>query len=56
VRVVARRGLGAIRVEGDFVQSDERYTTPGFDEVADDARIELTIQGGLGSISVRQLR
>lgn len=55
-QLVVRRGLGAVNVQGNFEVADERYTTPGFASAPADERVELTVQGGVGAISVRQFR
>jgi hypothetical protein len=47
-------GIGSVNVNGDFVRSGERYQTPGFDQARD--RVEMTVDGGIGAITVEQIR
>jgi hypothetical protein len=51
-RIKASAGLGQVRVLGTFERQGELYVSPGYAEA--DARVELTISGGVGSITVTQ--
>lgn len=47
-------GVGAVEVNGDFVRSGDRYQTPGFDGARE--RVELSVDGGVGAITIEQIR
>jgi hypothetical protein len=51
-----RSGLGRVNVGGTFSRDDDVYTTPGYGSAAPDERIELTVRGGVGAVSVQRVR
>ncbi len=55
-RVTVRSGLGRVDVGGTFARDDDVYTTPGYASAAPDERIELTVRGGVGAVTVRRVR
>ena len=55
-RVTVRSGLGRVNVAGTFARDDDVYTTPGYASAASDERIELTVRGGVGAVTVRRVR
>jgi len=55
-RVTLRTGLGRASVSGGFDRVDDVATTPGFAAAAPDARIEVSVQGGVGAITVQRVR
>jgi hypothetical protein len=55
-RVTVQTGLGRANVSGTFDRSGDVYTTPGFATAAPDERIELSVQGGVGSVTVQRVR
>jgi hypothetical protein len=55
-RVTVRSGLGRVNVAGTFSRDDDVYTTPGYAAAAPGDRIELTVQGGVGAVTVRRVR
>jgi hypothetical protein len=55
-RVTVRSGLGRVNVGGTFSRDDDVYTTPGYASAAPDERIELTVRGGVGAVSVQRVR
>lgn len=54
-QVVVRAGIGRVSVEGSFVRDGDRYTTPGFASAPTNARIELTVNGGVGAVTVSRV-
>lgn len=55
-RVTVRSGLGRVNVAGTFSRDDDVYTTPGYADAAPGDRIELTVQGGVGAVTVQRVR
>jgi len=55
-RVTVRSGLGRVNVTGTFSRGDDVYTTPGYASAAAGDRIELTVRGGVGSVTVQRVR
>ncbi|MFU8889196.1 MAG: LiaI-LiaF-like domain-containing protein [Trueperaceae bacterium] len=55
-RVTVRSGLGRVNVAGTFSRDDDVYTTPGYADAAPGERIELTVQGGVGAVTVQRVR
>lgn len=49
-RVQVTPGVGAVTVLGDFRRSGDTYTSPGYAEGR--SRIDLRVQGGVGSVTV----
>jgi hypothetical protein len=45
-------GIGGVDVFGDYIRDGNVYTSPGFDRAAN--RIELSVNAGIGKITVRQ--
>lgn len=52
-RIEAKAGLGNVRVEGDFVQEGAVYTSANYESALN--RVDLMIEGGIGSLTVRQV-
>lgn len=52
-QINANAGLGSVRVDGDYIQRNGEYRSPDFD-TADD-RVILTVDGGIGAITIRQV-
>ncbi|MEZ4729788.1 MAG: DUF5668 domain-containing protein [Caldilineaceae bacterium] len=52
-QIDANAGLGSVHVEGDYLQRDGEYSSPDFN-TADD-RVTLTVDGGVGAITIRQV-
>jgi hypothetical protein len=55
-QLVVRAGIGRVSVAGTFDRDGDRYTTPGFAAAAASDRLELTINGGVGAITVERGR
>lgn len=55
-RVTVRSGLGRVNVAGTFSRDGDVYTTPGYTTAAPGDRIELTVQGGVGAVTVQRVR
>ena len=51
-RVTATTGIGQVRVLGSFERQDKTYVSPGYAEA--ESRVDLTVSGGVGSITVQQ--
>jgi hypothetical protein len=54
--LVVRAGIGRVSVQGAFDRDGDRYTTPGFASASAAERIELTINGGVGAVTVHRAR
>ena len=54
VSIVVDTGIGAVNVDGAFERSGDRYRTPGFEQARD--QVELTVDGGVGAITIEQIR
>lgn len=52
-QITANAGLGSVHVEGDFLQRNGEYTSPDFETATD--RVTLSVDGGVGSITIRQV-
>jgi len=55
-RVTVRSGLGRVSVTGTFSREGDVYTTPGYAAEAPGDRIDLTVQGGVGAVTVQRVR
>jgi hypothetical protein len=55
-RVTIRTGLGRANVAGTFDRSGDVYTTPGYANAAPSDRIELSVRGGVGAVTVQRVR
>ena len=55
-RVTVRGGLGRVAVSGTFSREDDVYTTPGYGSASPGDRIDLTVQGGVGAVTVQRVR
>lgn len=55
-RVTVRSGLGRVSVTGTFSREGDVYTTPGYAAAAPGDRIDLTVQGGVGAVTVQRVR
>jgi len=55
-RVTVRTGLGRANVAGSFDRDGDAYTTPGYANAAPEGRIELSVRGGVGSVTVQRVR
>jgi hypothetical protein len=55
-RVTVRSGLGRVTVSGTFSRGDDVYTTPGYASAAPGDRIDLTVRGGVGAVTVQRVR
>ena len=53
-RLTIQRGLGSVTTPANFIQRGDVYESPGYAEAAN--RVDLTINGGIGSIEVRMER
>jgi hypothetical protein len=53
VRIEADTGLGGVNVTGDFTRSGDTYTSPNYAEA--DERVELSVSGGVGAVTIRQV-
>jgi hypothetical protein len=51
-RITTERGLGQLRVQGDFSRQDKLYLSPNYDTAAN--RVDLQVSGGIGNISITQ--
>ncbi|MEZ4863790.1 MAG: LiaF-related protein [Caldilineaceae bacterium] len=52
-RITANAGIGSVQVDGDYSHQGGVYTSPNYDSAVD--RVDLSVDGGIGSISVRQI-
>lgn len=52
-RVEANTGIGSVRFDGDFIEEEGVYYTPGYSNSAH--RVALTVGGGIGAITVEQM-
>ncbi len=55
-RVTVRSGLGRVNVTGTFSRAGDVYTTPGYAAAAPGDRVDLTVQGGVGAVTVQRVR
>lgn len=55
-RVTVRSGLGRVSVGGTFTHDDDVYTTPGYASASPGERIDLTVRGGVGAVTVQRTR
>jgi hypothetical protein len=55
-RLTVSVGLGGADVQGDWVRDGREYWTPGYAQATPADRIELTISGGIGGVSVEHER
>ena len=55
-RVTVRSGLGRVSVGGTFSVDDDVYTTPGYASADADERVDLTVRGGVGAVTVQRVR
>lgn len=55
-RVVVRTGLGRASVTGTFSRDGDVYTTPGYEAASPADRVELSVQGGVGAVTVQRVR
>jgi hypothetical protein len=53
VRIAVDAGLGGVSVRGDFVERDDVYVSPDYDDARE--RAEVRVRGGVGSITIRQV-
>ncbi len=53
VRIEANAGIGSVDVSGNFVREGQAYLTPGYDKA--DGKVELDVNGGIGSIEIHQI-
>jgi len=53
-QLVVRAGIGRVSVTGTFDRDGDRYTTPGFAAAAASDRLELSINGGVGAVTVER--
>jgi hypothetical protein len=54
-RITVRTGLGRASVSG-FDRDGDVYTTPGYASAAANARVDLSVQGGVGAVTVQRIR
>lgn len=52
-RIEAHAGIGSVRVDGDFIEEDGVYVSPGYVNAAH--RVNLTVEGGIGAITIDEL-
>jgi hypothetical protein len=52
--IQADAGIGNVNVQGDYLHEGDEYLSPGYDTA--EHRVELEIDGGVGSITVRQIQ
>jgi hypothetical protein len=50
-RIEVERGLGALKVRGDFEVDEDVYTSPNY--ATAEHRIDLRVQGGVGTITIQ---
>jgi Cell wall-active antibiotics response 4TMS YvqF len=50
-RITLKRGLGQVNVTGTFKQDGDTYVSPDYETA--ESRVDLTIQGGVGTITIR---
>lgn len=50
-RITLERGLGQVKVTGAFEQDGDTYISPNYETA--EHRVDLTLQGGVGTISIR---
>lgn len=55
-RVVVRTGLGRASVTGTFSRDGDVYTTPGYEAASPADRVELSVVGGVGAVTVQRVR
>ncbi len=53
VRIEASTGIGSVRVDGDYTRQGNIYQSANYDTALN--RIELTVTGGIGSLTVEQV-
>jgi Cell wall-active antibiotics response 4TMS YvqF/Domain of unknown function (DUF5668) len=53
-RISADAGIGSVQVEGEYQQNEHLYISPDYESA--DERIDLTVNGGIGAITVRQIQ
>jgi hypothetical protein len=51
-RIEANAGIGQVDVSGNFHRQDRYYVSPGYD--AAEERMDITVDGGIGGITVQQ--
>jgi hypothetical protein len=54
-RITVRTGLGRANVAG-FDRDGDVYTTPGYASAAANARVDLSVQGGVGAVTIQRVR
>lgn len=54
-RITVRTGLGRASVDG-FDRAGDVYTTPGYASAAANARVDLSVQGGVGAVTIQRVR
>ena len=54
-RVEVDSGLGGVDVNGEWTRNGDVRTTPGYANAANDARITLRVDGGVGSIRIDRI-
>lgn len=52
-QLTANAGIGSVNVEGDYLRRGEEYSSPDF--ATAENRVILTVNGGVGTVSVRQV-
>jgi len=52
-RIQANAGIGSVDVQGDYRHDGEEYISPDYDNA--EHKVDLKIDGGVGSITVRQI-
>jgi Cell wall-active antibiotics response 4TMS YvqF len=50
-RITLKRGLGEVKVTGTFQQDGDTYVSPDYETA--EHRVDLTIQGGVGAVTIR---
>jgi signal transduction histidine kinase len=53
-RIQADAGIGSVDVQGDYLHEGDEYLSPGYNTA--EQKVELDIDGGVGSIAVRQIQ
>jgi hypothetical protein len=53
-RIRADAGIGSVNVQGDYLRDGEEYISPDYETA--EHKVELDIDGGVGSITVRQIQ
>jgi hypothetical protein len=54
-RITVRTGLGRANVSG-FDRDGDVYTTSGYASAAANARVDLSVQGGVGAVTIQRIR